>query len=69
MDLILFDKDSREIGPAKLEVDFEVGDSSTSNDFEITTAMTDFQQYYKNLEGMELARSSFSVDHFAAIRE
>ena len=42
MDLILFDKDFREIGPAKLEVDFEIGDSSTSNDFEITTAMTDF---------------------------
>ena len=46
MDLILFDKDFREIGPAKLEVDFEVGDSSASNDFEITTALTDFYGFY-----------------------
>lgn len=46
MDLILFDKDFHEIGPAKLEVDFEVGDSSTSNDFEITTAMTNFYGFY-----------------------
>ena len=46
MDLILFDKDFQEIGPAKLEVDFEIGDSSTSNDFEITTAMTDFYGFY-----------------------
>ncbi len=46
MDLILFDKDFCEIGPAKLEVDFEVGDSSTSNDFEITTALTNFYGFY-----------------------
>lgn len=46
MDLILFDKDFHEIGPAKLEVDFEVGDSSTSNDFEITTSLTDFYGFY-----------------------
>lgn len=46
MDLILFDNDFHEIGPAKLEVDFEVGDSSASNDFEITTALTNFYGFY-----------------------
>ena len=46
MDLILFDKDFHEIGPAILEVDVEVGDSSTPNDFELTTALSDFSGFY-----------------------
>lgn len=46
MDLILFDKDYCEIGPAQMEVDFESGDSSTTNDFELTTTQTDFYGLY-----------------------
>lgn len=46
MDLILFDKNYCEIGPTLVEVDVEVGDSSTSNDFEMTTALTNFSGFY-----------------------
>lgn len=46
MDLILFDKDFHEIGPATLEIDVEVGDSSASNDFELSTVLSDFCGFY-----------------------
>lgn len=46
MDLILFDENYCEIGPAKMEVDFESGDSSTTNDFELTTDQTGFYGLY-----------------------
>lgn len=35
MELILFDSDLKEIGPMNLDVDFEVGDISALNDFEL----------------------------------
>lgn len=35
MDLIFFDSDFREIGPAAISADFELGDESTRNDFEV----------------------------------
>lgn len=35
MEMILIDKDMKEIGPASLDVDFEVGDISALNDFEL----------------------------------
>lgn len=37
MEMILLDKDLKEIGPVSLDVDFEVGDISALNDFELTT--------------------------------
>ena len=46
MDLILFDADFHEIGPATLEIDVEVGDSSASNDFELSTVLSDFSGFY-----------------------
>lgn len=46
MDLILFDADFHEIGPAILEIDVEVGDSSASNDFELSTVLSDFSGFY-----------------------
>lgn len=35
MEMILLDKDLKEIGPASLDIDFEVGDISALNDFEL----------------------------------
>lgn len=35
MEMILLNKDMKEIGPASLDVDFEVGDISALNDFEL----------------------------------
>lgn len=35
MEMILIDKDMKEIGPASLNIDFEVGDISALNDFEL----------------------------------
>ena len=46
MDLILFDADFHEIGPVTLEIDVEVGDSSASNDFELSTVLSDFSGFY-----------------------
>ena len=37
MDMILQDKDLKEIGPVSLDIDFEVGDISALNDFELIT--------------------------------
>lgn len=36
MEMILLDKDLKEIGPVSLDIDFEVGDISALNDFELT---------------------------------
>ena len=36
MEMILLDKDLKEIGPVSLDIDFEVGDMSALNDFELT---------------------------------
>lgn len=36
MEMILLDKEMKEIGPAILDIDFEVGDISALNDFEFT---------------------------------
>ena len=44
--MILFDADFHEIGPATLEIDVEVGDSSASNDFELSTVLSDFSGFY-----------------------
>lgn len=46
MEVILLDSDMHEIGPATLELDVESGDSSASNDFEITTALSGFNGFY-----------------------
>ena len=35
MEMILLDKDMKEIGPVSLDIDFEVGDISALNDFEL----------------------------------
>lgn len=37
MEMILLDNDLKEIGPISLDIDFEVGDISALNDFELTT--------------------------------
>ena len=36
MEMILLDNDLKEIGPVSLDIDFEVGDISALNDFELT---------------------------------
>lgn len=45
-DIILFDSDFHEIGPEDLEMDIEVGDSSTANDFQATQGDSDFYGFY-----------------------
>ena len=37
MEMILLDNDLKEIGPISLDIDFEVGDISSLNDFELIT--------------------------------
>ena len=46
MEMILLDKEMKEIGPVNLEVDFEVGDISALNDFEISTQPLDAYGIY-----------------------
>lgn len=46
MEMILLDKKMKEIGPVNLEVDFEVGDISALNDFEISTQSLDAYGIY-----------------------
>lgn len=46
MEMILLDKEMKEIGPVNLEVDFEVGDISALNDFEISTQSLDAYGIY-----------------------
>ena len=46
MEMILLDKEMKEIGPVNLELDFEVGDISALNDFEISTQSLDAYGIY-----------------------
>lgn len=52
MDLILIDDQLHEIGPAKLNVDIEIGDASATNDFEMSTAIKNAYGFY--LPGTEV---------------
>lgn len=61
--MILFDDGFREIGPETLEIDAEVGDSSASNDFELSTTLSDFAGFYipgTEVGGIVEYRSSIS---------
>ena len=44
--IILFDSNFCEIGPEELEMDIEVGDSSTANDFQTIPGEMDFYGFY-----------------------
>lgn len=46
MEMILLDKELKEIGPIKIDVDFEVGDISALNDFEIISHALDAYAIY-----------------------
>lgn len=46
MEMILLDKELKEIGPVKVDVDFEVGDISATNDFQIDCERLDAYGIY-----------------------